>query len=65
MIRTTGQSYLGTAGRPFNALLLMEDLIRSLSDSRILLSFYVEFGRRLYTLELVLKFHPQAPRSWI
>ncbi|MEM4889467.1 MAG: hypothetical protein QXJ64_08530, partial [Thermosphaera sp.] len=34
----------------------------SLSDSRILHSFYVEFGRRLYTLELVLKFCPPGSK---
>jgi len=51
--------------RLVEALSSLEHLIGSLSDSRTLHSFYLEFGRRLYTLELVLKFHPQAPRSWI
>ena len=43
---------------PFSALLSLEQLVRSLNDARVLHSFYFEFGRRLYTLKLVLEFCP-------
>ncbi|MEM4553782.1 MAG: class I SAM-dependent methyltransferase [Ignisphaera sp.] len=41
-----------------SALLGLEQLVRSLNNARVLHSFYLEFGRRLYTLKLVLKFCP-------
>ncbi|MEM0079631.1 MAG: class I SAM-dependent methyltransferase [Nitrososphaerota archaeon] len=43
---------------PSSALLGLEQLVRSLGDARVLHSFYFEFGRRLYTLKLVLEFCP-------
>ncbi|MEM2079649.1 MAG: class I SAM-dependent methyltransferase [Nitrososphaerota archaeon] len=43
---------------PFSALLSLEQLVRSLNDARALHSFYFEFGRRLYTLKLVLEYCP-------
>ncbi|MEM2197353.1 MAG: class I SAM-dependent methyltransferase [Sulfolobales archaeon] len=43
---------------PFSALLSLEQLVMSLNDARVLHSFYLEFGRRLYTLKLVLEFCP-------
>ncbi|MEM1645858.1 MAG: class I SAM-dependent methyltransferase [Ignisphaera sp.] len=45
---------------PFSALLSLEQLVRSLNDARALHSFYLEFGRRLYTLKLVLEFCPRG-----
>ena len=45
---------------PSSALLGLEQLVRSLNDARVLHSFYFEFGRRLYTLKLVLKFCPSG-----
>ncbi|MEM4977159.1 MAG: hypothetical protein QXT64_07545 [Desulfurococcaceae archaeon] len=50
--------------KTIDALLSLEYLIKSLNDNRILHTFYLEFGRRLYTLGLVLRFCPQAPESW-
>ena len=43
---------------PSSALLSLEQLVRSLNDARALHSFYFEFGRRLYTLKLVLEYCP-------
>jgi len=45
---------------PSSALLGLEQLVRSLNDARALHSFYFEFGRRLYTLRLVLEFCPSG-----